>query len=99
MFSYFYEGLTIDNCTFEKNISFEAGGHNKPGNLYLLKNNDFFGFVDFNDCWFKGKVSMLNNTFRKGTNIASKEQYITLYSDLLLYNNTGEMAVNDENTE
>lgn len=40
-FSYFYGGLTIENCKFDKYLDFEAGGHNNPRNLYLIKTVSF----------------------------------------------------------
>jgi len=98
-FSYFYGGLIIDNCRFDKYLDFEAGGHNNSGNLYLIKNSDFLGFVNFNDCWFTGDVAILNNNFLKGTNIGSKEQYITLDQELQIQNNLGQTAIDNHRRE
>lgn len=95
-FSYFFGGLTINNCIFESYLDFEAGGHNNPGNLYLIKNSGFEKFVNFNDCWFTGNVAILNNIFHNGTNIDSKEQYITIDGTLLLENNVGRIDVDDD---
>lgn len=96
LFSYFYGGLTIDNCRFEKYLDFTAGGHNQSDKLYLIQNSEFFEFVDFNDCWFTGNVAILNNSFLNGTNINSKKQYITLDGELLLENNIGVTDIDDD---
>jgi len=69
VFTYFLGGLTIDNCTFDSYLDFQAGGHNKPGNTVAIINNEFAGFVNFFDCWYSNRVTISNNKFHKGTNI------------------------------
>ena len=57
-FSYFVGGLTIDNCTFDNYLDFQAGGHNKPENPIVIKNSEFYDFVNFFDCWYNRKISV-----------------------------------------
>lgn len=67
LYSYFIQGLIIDNCKFHSYIDFQAGGHNlKP---ILIENSIFDDFVNFFDCWFKSDLAIKNNTFKKGTNL------------------------------
>ena len=61
-----YEKLVIDNCIFRNAANFFA--------LHCLgevtiKNCIFHEFVDFGDCWFKNKVTIKRNEFKKGTNL------------------------------
>ena len=88
-FSYFKKGLTIENCIFYNYVDFEAGGHNELGNLITIINNEFREFVNFNDCWFTGEVNVSNNIFLKGSNIASKDQYLTFDLSPIIENNIG----------
>ncbi|MDP4216253.1 MAG: hypothetical protein Q8927_08625 [Bacteroidota bacterium] len=66
-YAYFFDGLTIDNCSFNSYVDFEAGGHNNRP--ILIKNSTFSEFVNFFDCWFHGEVIVVNNHFPKGTNL------------------------------
>ncbi|RYE12948.1 MAG: hypothetical protein EOP45_22025 [Sphingobacteriaceae bacterium] len=55
-FVYFLSGLTIDSCTFESYLDFQAGGHNKTGNIIAITNNDFKKFVNFFGCCYENEV-------------------------------------------
>jgi hypothetical protein len=65
--AYFLAGLTIDSCVFERQVDFEAGGHNKA--VISITNSEFREFANFFDCWFQGDVIIMNNDFMKGTNL------------------------------
>ncbi|MET4084232.1 hypothetical protein ABIB40_004206 [Pedobacter sp. UYP30] len=94
--AHFVGGLTIQNCLFDNYLDFEGGGHNNPGNLYLIEKNEFKDFVNFNDCWFTGDVAILNNNFNKGTNISSDEQWITMDGKLTVEDNVGQTDINSD---
>src|SRR6185437_12567145 len=68
-YAYFIGGLTIDNCIFESYLDFEAGGHNQKNCPFRIKQSSFLGFVNFFDCWFQSKVEVVDNDFKKGTNL------------------------------
>ena len=95
-FSYFVGGLTIENCEFDEYLDFEAGGHNSVGNNIIIRNSQFNGFVNFFDCWFTGEIAICNNTFRRGTNILSKNQLVSFDIPLYLDNNVGDISVESE---
>lgn len=95
-FTYFLGGLTIENCVFDEYLDFEAGGHNSVGNNITISNNQFHGFVNFCDCWFKGEISVYNNTFGGGTNILSKKQLISFDNPLSINNNAGVLDIESE---
>jgi len=76
LFTHFLGGLKIDNCTFDKYLNFQSGGHNKTGNPIIVTNNDFEDFVDFFDCWYESEVTICNNRFHKGTNLLGKPHNI-----------------------
>jgi len=95
-FSYFSKGLLIENCVFEKYLDFQAGGHNQIGYPIAISNNTFLDFVNFFDCWYNGEVFVTNNNFSKGTNIESKNQYITFGKVPSIINNTGQTNIESE---
>lgn len=68
-FAYFLYGLTIDNCVFESYLNFQAGGHNQHRFEFTIVRSTFNGFVNFFDCWFQGNVLVMDNDFKKGTNL------------------------------
>lgn len=82
VFTYFCGGLHIENCTFEKYLDFQAGGHNKSGYPVIINNNEFKDFVNFFDCWFENEVSIENNKFHKGTNLLGQEHNIPVRFDI-----------------
>lgn len=96
IFAYFLQGLRIENCTFDSYLDFQAGGHNAVEYPVIIKNNQFDGFVNFFDCWYKGEVAVCDNVFSKGTNIDSKNQLITFDSIPILLGNHGPVAVEAE---
>nr|GFC11688.1 two component histidine kinase, putative [Tanacetum cinerariifolium] len=49
-------GLTIESCTFESYLDFQAGGHNLAGYPIKILNNIFLNFVNFFDCWYTGEA-------------------------------------------
>ncbi len=89
-FSYFYQGVMIDNCVFDKYLDFHAGGHNKIGHPVIIKHNIFSEFVNFFDCWYTGEVIISENQFLKGTNIESQNQYLTFDIKPIVINNVGQ---------
>jgi hypothetical protein len=96
-FAYFLQGLVIERCTFDQYLDFQAGGHNQPGYQVLIQQNTFSGFVNHFDCWYKGQVSVCDNDFQQGTNIASQHQLITFEVPPILANNNGPLAIEAEN--
>lgn len=80
-FARFHAGLLIDSCEFENYLDFSPGGHNEVDKVFTLKNSVFNEFVSFFDCWFQGRVEIVNNNFRKGTNLlGNKDQtYVTQF--------------------
>ena len=96
IFSYFLQGLLIGNCTFDKYLDFQAGGHNKPGHSIIIQNNIFSEFVNFFDCWYNGEVLVRNNKFNKGTNIESKNQLITFDVPPVILDNIGQTNIEAE---
>lgn len=95
-FSYFQKGLLIEDCVFDNYLDFEAGGHNEIGAPIIIKNNEFKEFVNFCDCWFTGEVEITNNQFVKGTNIASKDQYLTFDIPPVFQENIGTLNIESE---
>lgn len=95
-FSYFLEGLTIENCVFDDDLDFQAGGHNQIGHSISIKRNTFSGFVNFFDCSFNGDVYINNNAFLKGTNIESQKQMISFDTQPVVINNTGQTNIEAE---
>lgn len=65
--SYFLNGLYIDNCEFQCEISWQSGGHNRE--KIFIKNTNFSKFVDFEDCHFENQLILENITFQKGSNL------------------------------
>jgi hypothetical protein len=96
VFAYFLQGLAIENCTFDNDLDFQAGGHTSPGYPILIAQCRFLGFVNFFDCWYQGEVVIRANLFSKGTNIASKSQLITFASAPVMQGNTGRVTVEAE---
>lgn len=94
-FSYFLGGLHIENCTFDNDLDFSSGGHNKDGNIILITNNEFNGFVDFFDCWYESEIIISNNKFLKGTNLLAKPYNIDVTFDIepIMFNNLGKLDV------
>ncbi|TWR27751.1 hypothetical protein FPZ42_00625 [Mucilaginibacter achroorhodeus] len=91
-YAYFLNGLTIENCVFDQNLSFESGGHNQPNYPVIIKGNVFNDRVDFFDCWFRSSVIVTENNFLKGTNIQSKNQMITFDIEPTITNNIGDLS-------
>lgn len=98
VFTYFLGGLTIDNCTFENYLDFQAGGHNKAGFPVIITNNNFAGFVNFFDCWYENEVTISNNRFHKGTNLLGKPHNIlvTFEVEPTILNNLGQLDLDNE---
>lgn len=95
-FSYFQKGLVIEDCVFDKYLDFEAGGHNEIGNPIIITNNEFREFVNFCDCWFTGEVEITNNKFVRGSNIASKNQYVSFDIPPVIKDNFGKLDIESE---
>ena len=96
--SYFLGGLTIDNCTFDNYLDFQAGGHNKTGNPVIITNNNFKDFVNFFDCWYENEVIISNNKFQKGTNLLGKPHNIPVTFDIeaIIKDNIGQLDIDNE---
>ena len=97
-FVYFLGGLTIDNCTFDNYLDFQAGGHNKIDNPVIITNNDFKDFVNFFDCWYENEVIICKNNFHKGTNLLGKPFNIpvTFDKEPIITDNIGQLDLNNE---
>ena len=101
MFTYFLGGLTVNNCTFDNYLNFEAGGHNKKNKPITIINNDFLGFVNFFDCWYENEVTICNNNFQRGTNLLGKPHNIPVTFDIEPINkdNIGQLNLDAEGDE
>jgi hypothetical protein len=97
-FTYFSSGLTIDNCTFDNYLDFQAGGHNKNGKEIKITNNNFLDFVNFFDCWYQDKVTISDNKFNKGTNLLGKPNNIPVSYDIepTIMDNVGQLDFDHE---
>lgn len=98
-YAYFIGGLTIDNCFFDTYLDFEAGGHNQKNCAFKLKQSSFNGFVNFFDCWFQSTVEVVDNEFKKGTNLlGNKDKPFRVQFDLppLIEHNRGQMDLDGE---
>jgi len=95
----FLKGLIVENCTFDSYLSLESGGHNQSGYPVTIKNNKFEGFVNFADCWYMSDISVTDNTFLKGTNIGSQNQYLTFVVQPIIMNNIGRTDIEAEDAD
>lgn len=97
-FSYFLQGLTVENCTIDGYLDFQAGGHNQPGFPVQLLDNTFHGFVNFFDCWYRGPVQVAGNDFRQGANLLGAPFNIPVTFDVppQLTGNLGRLDHHDE---
>ena len=98
VFTYFLGGLTIENCTFDTYLDFQAGGHNKLGCQVKITNNDFKDFVNFFDCCYENEVTICNNRFDKGTNLFGKPNNIPVTFDVepTIKDNAGRLDFDNE---
>lgn len=98
IFSYFYGGLTIQNCVFDYYLDFQAGGHNQPGHQITISNNEFKGFVNFFDCIYESDILISSNNFQKGCNLLGKPFGIpvSFYTEPVIHDNLGELDLNHE---
>ena len=98
VFTYFLGGLTIDNCTFDNYLDFQAGGHNKTRYPITITNNFFKDFLNFCDCWYEDEVTITNNCFQKGTNLLGKPHNIpvTFDKEPFITDNSGKLDLNNE---
>ncbi len=98
VFTYFFGGLIIDNCTFDNYLDFQAGGHNKTGHPVIIKNTNFKEFVNFFDCWYENEVIISNNKFQKGTNLLGQPNNIpvTFDKEVIIKDNTGQLDLDNE---
>src|SRR5579863_2505921 len=98
-FARFYDGLLIENCEFETYLDFSPGGHNEKNKLFSIRNSVFKEFVSFFDCWFQGDVEIVNNDFRKGTNLlGNKDDVYRVHFDFepTIKNNLGLIDLDGE---
>ncbi|MFN8145159.1 MAG: hypothetical protein U0073_12130 [Bacteroidia bacterium] len=97
-FSYFLGGLEINNCVFENYLDFQAGGHNKDGNVVSIYNSTFKGFVNFFDCRYESEFIISENFFLKGTNLLGKPNGIPVTFDInpKIPNNKGKLDLDIE---
>ncbi len=98
VFTYFLGGLTIENCTFDNYLDFQAGGHNKTGKPVVITNNYFQDFVNFFDCWYEDEVTISNNNFHHGTNLLGRPHNIPVTFDInpIIENNLGQLNFDNE---
>jgi hypothetical protein len=96
-YTYFLQGLRLEECVFEKYLDFQAGGHNQPGFSVLLARNVFRGFVNFFDCWYQAEVQIVFNEFRGETNLLNyAKNYTTFEVPPIIQSNTGNQYRSDE---
>ena len=98
VFTYFLGGLTIENCTFDSYLDFQAGGHNKANNAISIINNDFLDFVNFFDCWYESEVTICNNNFHRGTNLLGNPDKVLITFDIapIVSKNIGHLDLDNE---
>ena len=96
--SYFFGGLTIENCTFDSYLDFQSGGHNKTGCPVNIIDNEFKDFVNFFDCWYENDVRICNNKFNKGTNLLGNPNNLgaTFEKEPIIQDNTGRLDFDHE---
>ena len=101
VFTYFFGGLTIDNCTFDNYLDFQAGGHNKTGNSVTIIKNNFADFVNFFDCWYEDEITICDNNFKKGTNLLGKPFNIPVTFEIkpIIKDNLGQMDFDNEGVQ
>ena len=98
-FAQFLGGLKINKCMFHDYLDFQCGGHNSISNVFMIKDTVFNGFVNFTDCIYHGPVEILNNVFKKGTNLLGNKGsgYETVFEiPPHIENNKGKTDLNDE---
>jgi hypothetical protein len=98
-YAYFIGGLTIDNCVFDTYLDFEAGGHNQKNHAFKIIQSSFCGFVNFFDCWFQSGVEVVNNEFKKGTNLmGNRDEPFRVQYDVppLIENNRGQIDLDGD---
>lgn len=97
-FSYFLGGLTIDSCTFDDYLDFQAGGHNQTNFPVKIINNEFIGFVNFFDCWYENEVIISDNRFKNGTNLLGNPNgiLVTFDKEPVIKGNTGKVDFDNE---
>ena len=98
VFTYFLGGLTIDHCTFDNYLAFQAGGHNAIGNPVTFNNNVFKDFVNFFDGQYEGEISFGYNRFEGGTNLLGRPYGIpvTFGTAPTMRENVGQLDLNHE---
>ena len=67
--AYFLRGLVIEKCEFPSAVTFQSGGHNAMECVFAITDSVFGQFVDFEDCWFTGPVTIKNVRFCSATNL------------------------------
>jgi len=99
-FTYFLGGLEIQNCVFESYLDFQAGGHNKDGSEFSIRNSTFKNFVNFFDCWYESAVIIENNDFQQGTNLLGKHTSSGIETTFdvqpVIENNRGKLDIDGE---
>lgn len=89
---WFVEGFTIKNCVVNNDIDYQMGGHNKRP--ILIEACIFNGFFNFFDCQFESTFTMVDNVFKRGTNILGNEgtEYENTFANgCIVRNNLGEV--------
>jgi hypothetical protein len=96
--AYFYKGLLLFNCIVNKEITFEAGGHNEVNSVVSIQNNIFNCFLNFFDAHFDGPVVFSGNQVLSGSNLYGNKglHFATLFNmGITDENNNGNLYVNE----
>ncbi|POY34638.1 hypothetical protein C3K47_19240 [Solitalea longa] len=89
----FIGGFTIENNIFNEYIQFMHADHGADGQLRLA-GNVFNEFVDFEDAGFKSRIEIVNNSFKKGTNLLADVQLAAQFTgDSTISNNEGKLKI------
>lgn len=95
--TWFYQGFILENCTIQKSLDFQMGGHNKKP--VIIKNNVFGDFVNFDDCQFDELLIVENNIFCKATNLLidfHTNESNTFAKTSRINNNIGDLGYNKQ---
>jgi hypothetical protein len=96
--AYFIKGLTIKECEFMSDVDFTCGDTCNGDSIFRIENIIFYGFADFQDYVFRGKVILGNVNFKCGTNLLGTKNTpveVTFYTEPILINVIGELGKND----
>jgi hypothetical protein len=98
-FSYFFQGLLLENCVFQSRLDFQCGVHNQNDCSFSLHKTIFRDFANFFDCHFDGPVAITDCNFEGGTNLLGNKTApyrVTFSIPPHIENNRGNLEVNGD---